>query len=394
MPTLHTAPRTPVAALTLLALCTSCSPGLLLVPADDVAAPDIDGPAPDAPAPDAPAPDAPPPDVTVPDVSPPCPAGLANCAGTCRPTGIACSSGLGACLRTGVTLCADRAITCSASPGAPSCEQCNGVDDDCDGVVDEDCVLWHLPFGARSWNVHPLDVIAACDPTRRSAHAPTEPIRAAFDVEALGIVYVLTATRWHVLDGDPARWTHAQWLASGPLADAFMPDAATRAYWASGVLYAYSVPADHGGGDDMNEGVEIITRDGAVFYTFNLATRRFVLGKSPVPAASIHWDPPCAPAYADVRSAWIDTHNRNDWIRASPATTCSHPDIPASDVTVHEIALTATTAHAMDAGSSFRFFSAMPLRDFPPFRYPNAPPVARIGDGAYLADGLWIFRAP
>jgi len=55
------------------------------------------------------------------------------------PTGAPCSSGVGACARTGTTLCVGGALTgCSAVAGAPGTETCNTVDDDCDGTVDED----------------------------------------------------------------------------------------------------------------------------------------------------------------------------------------------------------------------------------------------------------------
>lgn len=49
--------------------------------------------------------------------------------------------GLGQCRRTGTVLCsgnAMEAICVGASPG-PRVETCNGVDDDCDGVVDNAC---------------------------------------------------------------------------------------------------------------------------------------------------------------------------------------------------------------------------------------------------------------
>jgi hypothetical protein len=54
--------------------------------------------------------------------------------------GTPCSAGVGACLRTGIRECEPdgSASRCNAVAGTPSAEICNGVDDDCDGRVDED----------------------------------------------------------------------------------------------------------------------------------------------------------------------------------------------------------------------------------------------------------------
>jgi hypothetical protein len=52
--------------------------------------------------------------------------------------GDACAVGVGACRRTGTRVCAaDGSVVCSATPGQPSPETCNDIDDDCDGEVDD-----------------------------------------------------------------------------------------------------------------------------------------------------------------------------------------------------------------------------------------------------------------
>ena len=53
--------------------------------------------------------------------------------------GDACVVGVGACLRSGTIVCSadGGGTTCSATPGSPGTEVCNGVDDDCDGLTDE-----------------------------------------------------------------------------------------------------------------------------------------------------------------------------------------------------------------------------------------------------------------
>ncbi len=54
--------------------------------------------------------------------------------------GGACDAGVGECVTTGVVECSSSAeATCNAVPNPPQPEQCNGLDDDCDGVVDNGC---------------------------------------------------------------------------------------------------------------------------------------------------------------------------------------------------------------------------------------------------------------
>ena len=61
--------------------------------------------------------------------------------------GTPCTAGLGACLRDGVYVCAPDGISlmCNAAPGQGSQEICNGIDDDCDGMIDEGAVCPSVP---------------------------------------------------------------------------------------------------------------------------------------------------------------------------------------------------------------------------------------------------------
>ena len=54
--------------------------------------------------------------------------------------GVPCSVGVGACARSGLKACtaSGDATFCPVTPGNPSPETCNGIDDDCDGPIDED----------------------------------------------------------------------------------------------------------------------------------------------------------------------------------------------------------------------------------------------------------------
>jgi hypothetical protein len=51
--------------------------------------------------------------------------------------GGSCTVGIGSCQRSGAIVCAAGSPTCNATPGTPGTESCNGLDDDCDVTVDE-----------------------------------------------------------------------------------------------------------------------------------------------------------------------------------------------------------------------------------------------------------------
>ncbi len=77
-----------------------------------------------------------------------------NCNGavdeSVAPSGACTSTGVGACARAGQLVCVAGAFRCDATEGRPSTEVCNGVDDDCDGEVDEGCRLLRVELSAAA----------------------------------------------------------------------------------------------------------------------------------------------------------------------------------------------------------------------------------------------------
>jgi hypothetical protein len=55
----------------------------------------------------------------------------------CPSFGTACSAGVGACAAAGALYCSGAQVLCSAVAGQPAVETCNGADDDCNGVADD-----------------------------------------------------------------------------------------------------------------------------------------------------------------------------------------------------------------------------------------------------------------
>jgi hypothetical protein len=67
-------------------------------------------------------------------------------------TGTPCEAGEGLCARAGQRVCDGGEVVCNAEPGDPEDETCNGQDDDCDGSVDEGRVCGAFIAGhCRAW---------------------------------------------------------------------------------------------------------------------------------------------------------------------------------------------------------------------------------------------------
>ena len=88
----------------------------------------------------------------------------------------ACAVGAGACLRHGVGICASDGdgTICDAEPGGPQQELCDGLDNDCDGAADEDFPNLNAPCRAGVGVCERIGV-EACSPDRRTVVCSAVP---------------------------------------------------------------------------------------------------------------------------------------------------------------------------------------------------------------------------
>jgi hypothetical protein len=60
--------------------------------------------------------------------------------------GAPCNVGVGACQAVGRRVCLNNELLCDATPGNPRAESCNGLDDNCNGTTDEGAASTCLPY--------------------------------------------------------------------------------------------------------------------------------------------------------------------------------------------------------------------------------------------------------
>lgn len=242
---------------------------------------------------------------------------------------------------------------------------------------DEDpaaCTAWILTPGSGQWVAEALDV--------DSTLAPTEPVRAAFDVESELEAIVITDTRLHVVD-----LASRLWVRSENRSDA-LPELGDDA-----ILAAYSVPAYWGemfGGPPGLEGVLVLSATTAYSYTYAIDTQTFTFDSSTTDFGAA-WDAPAAPSRMAMQAAWLDVTNAEGWAQGDIMQLCG----VAGELGPYAGVLSEGDVHVSDAGYCFEFFEPVPHAAFEPFGLPGAPASTEAGAALYNETmGLWILRGP
>lgn len=236
---------------------------------------------------------------------------------------------------------------------------------------DEDpaaCTAWSLPTGDGVWNAEALDA--------ESPLAPTEVVRAAFDIEGLAEGMVLTDSRLHVVDLNMRRWVRSDSRVE------ILPDLGDDE-----IRAAYSVPA-YWGADPNATGVTFISATAVYQYRYEIDSQAFVFDSSTMMFGE-SWDVPEAPGPATVRSAWLDVTNAPGWYSADIMALCGAMGDPGP----YAGFVAGTNVHVADAGYCFEFDVPVSMMNFPPFGLPGAPSAGNIGASLYNESaGLWVFR--
>lgn len=236
------------------------------------------------------------------------------------------------------------------------------------------CTAWILTPGSNQWIPEALDA--------DSTLAPTEPVRAAFDVESELEGFVITETRIHVVD-----LASRLWVRSENLGDA-LPELGNDE-----ILVAYSIPAYWGemfGGPGGVESVTLLSASTVYIYDYEIDTQSFVFDLSTTDFGAA-WDAPAAPSRPAMQAAWLDLTNDDSWATGSIMQLCG----VAGTLAPHTVVLADGNAHVADAGYCFEFFDPVPHAMFAPFGLPGAPGSNEPGATLFNETmGLWAFRGP
>jgi hypothetical protein len=221
----------------------------------------------------------------------------------CAPSqiGLPCDAGLGPCSAMGVTFCntapggvvdQSQLVQCNADAGTPHPETCNGIDDDCDGIIDNHLI-----------DAPPCELqLGVCANSKRACiNAHYEAACVAADY---GLNYEPLESRCDGLDNDcDGRVDVSRSVPIVPAAGDFT--------WASSFVDAYTLLYVPSGGSDGGAELYLQQLDA----DFNAAGSVTVI---PDPGASRPRSPRLTPQNVGLGAAWLDESGGTDRLVAAP----------------------------------------------------------------------------
>lgn len=227
------------------------------------------------------------------------------------------------------------------------------------------CAYWVLPAGEQAWQR------VAVDPAAQ--FAPKETVLAAIALAPQQLIYVLTASSYHVLST-----TTRTWVDAGPR-DVLFPQFAGLP-----VIQASEIDAN-----PPDTVINIIAGAEVFAYTY-LGDQGTLKFDAQVACCGPDWEGPDAPPDpAAIRDGWGKRGNEEAWIPGDVWSLC--PEIMIDEFYAYNVAIGDGFVYPQDIGYCFEFYPPIPYDQFPPFTYPGRPDNYMIG-GAGWVDGLWIFR--
>lgn len=247
-------------------------------------------------------------------------------------------------------------------------ERCQGVDDDCDGDVDEGSfTASFVGAGSTTWTDYDLDCM--------SSAAPRAPIETVIDLESLSRAYFFTAGTYHVLD-----LLSRTWIASGARS-ALIPQTAGVT-----LIAGFTIPAGHAGGPPTVEGSLIASATSVYSYDIDFSVPATPVFRLAVPAAGAT-NPTAFTPPPGLQTIYLDVSG--NWAPDSRAVCTS------ATAATGPYAAQFTTDRALidDAGWCFMRIADVPITAFGPFAYAAAPARSEWRHVVYNA-GVWTFGAP
>lgn len=228
------------------------------------------------------------------------------------------------------------------------------------------CNAWFLSPGAMQWEALTIGGPAAL--------APAGPVRAAFDIEASMIGFLVTDDELVRVD-----LSTRAWLSKTAIDDQFSEVNVQ-------VESAYSIPAHWANMPGAPESIALAGTDVAFLYEYDEAADSFAFDQA-VPLGD-SWNGPAAPQAGTVREMWLDVTNADGWLDANASRVCPGADGPIGPY----MAVLTDRVFVLDAGYCFEFFPPIDFDMFPPLARPGVPAVDRIGGIVYNETrGLVVF---